>query len=160
MCSTVGFLEFGEIRVGHSLFQLGDAGRSHLIVLGEVRVGGQVFGHHFAFEILMEKAFSKAKTDVQEVDAFGSQSLSIVSLIFFGLIFWRMRRRTRRQVKYVPVFYPPRILSEPILRHSRQKFGAQLPLTLRSQRLMSNPTKLRVKRARVASNRAVDKGAA
>jgi DNA-binding SARP family transcriptional activator len=36
-----------------------------------------------------------------------NEILSIVSLIFFGLIFWRMRRRTRRQVKYVPVFYPP-----------------------------------------------------
>jgi DNA-binding SARP family transcriptional activator len=36
-----------------------------------------------------------------------NELLSIVSFIFLGFIFWRVRRRTRRRVQYVPVFYPP-----------------------------------------------------
>jgi DNA-binding SARP family transcriptional activator len=36
-----------------------------------------------------------------------NEVLSIVSLMFFGLIFWRIRRKFRRRMQYVPVFYPP-----------------------------------------------------
>lgn len=35
-----------------------------------------------------------------------NEVLSIVSLMFFGLIFWRVRKRFRRRPHYVPVFYP------------------------------------------------------
>lgn len=36
-----------------------------------------------------------------------NELLTILSLLFFGLIFWRVRRRKHRRVQYVPVFYPP-----------------------------------------------------
>jgi DNA-binding SARP family transcriptional activator len=33
--------------------------------------------------------------------------LSIISLFFFGAIFWKVRRRSRRRFRYVPEYYPP-----------------------------------------------------
>jgi DNA-binding SARP family transcriptional activator len=36
-----------------------------------------------------------------------NEVLSIVSLLFCGLVLWQIQKRFRRRVKYVPVYYPP-----------------------------------------------------
>jgi DNA-binding SARP family transcriptional activator len=36
-----------------------------------------------------------------------NEVLTVFSLMFFGYIFWQIRRRTKRRVRYVPVFSPP-----------------------------------------------------
>ena len=67
------FFEFGEVGIGHPLFQLCDAGGGDDAFAGESRVVGDIRRHHLVLADLDAEGFFQPEADVEKVDALGAE---------------------------------------------------------------------------------------